>query len=335
MEKNGAFLKKLLATFKVEAAEHIAAISSGLIELEKSPSAGRQAEIIEAVFRESHSMKGAARAVNLTVIENVCQHFEGVFSALKRKDISPDRELLDLLHRSVSALETLLSGSAPPEKPGIVGLICDLDNAARGIRPEERSEATEGRPKGGQSSASDEALSLAESAPPARRAATETIRISKQRLDSILLQAEGLLSAKQLMSQRAADLREVIAEVAALKKEWVKIRPDMRRVAAAAEKSGSAQLKKLLVFLDAKGDGISKLHDALSAIEKAAGHDNRSIASMADSLLDEPQDRFDAPVFVSARNDAEGRPRSRARPGQGGDASGAGSRDRGRPSHPG
>ena len=89
MEKNGEFLKRLLATFKVEAAEHIAAISSGLIEIEKSSSLERQAEIIETVFRESHSMKGAARAVNLSVIESVCQSLESVLSALKRKDIPP------------------------------------------------------------------------------------------------------------------------------------------------------------------------------------------------------------------------------------------------------
>ena len=52
MEKNGAFLKRLLATFKVEAGEHIAAISSGLIELEANPSPDRTAQGI-VLFGES------------------------------------------------------------------------------------------------------------------------------------------------------------------------------------------------------------------------------------------------------------------------------------------
>jgi len=41
MDKNAAFLKKLLATFKVEAEEHVRALSSGLLELEAAPEAAR------------------------------------------------------------------------------------------------------------------------------------------------------------------------------------------------------------------------------------------------------------------------------------------------------
>ena len=93
MDKDAVFLKRLLATFQVEAAEHIAAISAGLVEMEKASSPEIQAGIIETVFREAHSMKGAARAVNITPVEAVCQSFEGVLAALKRKEIDPEREI--------------------------------------------------------------------------------------------------------------------------------------------------------------------------------------------------------------------------------------------------
>ena len=290
MEKNGAFLKRLLATFKVEAAEHISAISSGLIELEKSPSAERQAEIIETVFRESHSMKGAARAVNLSAIESACQSFESVLSALKRKEIVPTKEILDLLHRSVNMLEALLSESAPFEKSAARDLICELNNAARGVRPEKMTEAAGEKQAGPQTAASAEAQARpsAGSALQPQRAAVETMRISKQRLDSIWLQAEGLLSVKQLMAQRTAELHGIIAELAALEKDWENIRPDMRRVEDAAEKKGDgAPVKKILDFLDSRGGRVSKLHAALDAIGKASEHDNRSVAAMTDSLLED------------------------------------------------
>ena len=39
MDKDETFLKRLLATFEIEAAEHIAAISTGLVELEKATAA--------------------------------------------------------------------------------------------------------------------------------------------------------------------------------------------------------------------------------------------------------------------------------------------------------
>ena len=41
-DKNDDFLKKLLATFRIEADEHLAAMSSGLLELEKTPADVRQ-----------------------------------------------------------------------------------------------------------------------------------------------------------------------------------------------------------------------------------------------------------------------------------------------------
>ena len=85
MDKDETFLKRLLATFDIEAAEHIAAISTGLVDLEMATAAEEQAGIIEAVFREAHSMKGAARAVNLSPVEGLCQSFEDVLASLKRK----------------------------------------------------------------------------------------------------------------------------------------------------------------------------------------------------------------------------------------------------------
>jgi two-component system chemotaxis sensor kinase CheA len=70
--KNDDFLKRLRATFRIEAEEHVRTISAGLIELEKTPSPERRTQIIETIFREAHSLKGAARSVSLNDIESIC-----------------------------------------------------------------------------------------------------------------------------------------------------------------------------------------------------------------------------------------------------------------------
>jgi len=111
------FLGKLQAAFRGESEEHLLAISCGLLELEKSPDAPRRAEIIASIFRDAHSLKGAARAVNLPQIEMICQALESVFSAWKKRDVSADPELLDPLHRAVKTVEKLLptaEGAPPP-----------------------------------------------------------------------------------------------------------------------------------------------------------------------------------------------------------------------------
>src|SRR5208337_1292393 len=116
-KKDEEFLKRLLSTFKIEAQEHLSVITSGLIEIEKGE-AGKQAEIIETVYRESHSLKGAARSVDLNHIVAVCQSMEDVFSAMKRKEIVPSSPVLDLLHKAVDFTGNLVPGeefSAPAE----------------------------------------------------------------------------------------------------------------------------------------------------------------------------------------------------------------------------
>src|SRR5205823_3496938 len=107
--KDRELLRKLLATFKIEADEHITAISSGLLGLEKAASPQRQMDIIETVFREAHSLKGASRAVNLVKVEAVCQSLENVFSGLKTQKTTVSPALFDRLHQTVDNLGALLS----------------------------------------------------------------------------------------------------------------------------------------------------------------------------------------------------------------------------------
>ena len=79
------FLKSLRATFAVEANEHLEAIAAGLVALEKPITPDEQQPLVETVFRAAHSLKGAARAVNLVEVESVCQVLEDVFAAWKRR----------------------------------------------------------------------------------------------------------------------------------------------------------------------------------------------------------------------------------------------------------
>src|SRR5271155_3600098 len=110
--KDKELLKRLLATFRVEAEEHVAAISSGLVELERASSPERQMEMVETVFREAHSLKGAARAVNLVKIEGACQSLEALFAQLKAQKTALCPELFDQLHGMVDTLSVLLAGES-------------------------------------------------------------------------------------------------------------------------------------------------------------------------------------------------------------------------------
>jgi len=104
------FLAQLLDTFRGEAHEHLSAMAAGLLILEQSETPREEYETtIEQVFRETHSLKGAARAVGLREIENLCQQQESVFSAVRKGTLILHPEDFDLFHSVIRTLERLLA----------------------------------------------------------------------------------------------------------------------------------------------------------------------------------------------------------------------------------
>ncbi len=277
-KKDEAFLKKLLATFRMEAEEHIAKIATGLIDLEKVAGTTRQGELIEAIFREAHSLKGAARAVNLGEIEAVCQAVESVFAALKRGEIEPAPSLFDNLHRSVDTLTRLLasasSGTTAAQKTAAKELSRELERAGRG-GPARTGEKINLKKE-------ETATAEPDPLPPAA-----TVRIAAARMDDIMLEAEELLAAKLFLRQRVAELREIGALLNAWEKGWTTVIPEVQIIRRALEKdSGPGEaLRKVLEFFAGNGDIVRAARAKLAAGEKSLEQDRRSLGMMTDNLL--------------------------------------------------
>ncbi|MEI8047577.1 MAG: hybrid sensor histidine kinase/response regulator [Bacteroidota bacterium] len=104
-----AFLLELLGDFKIEAVEHQQSIVDGLLELEKNPAPANLKVAIETVFREIHSLKGAARAVNQLDIERLCMGMESVFHQLKKETIILTPAAFDMLYKASDTLVVMLN----------------------------------------------------------------------------------------------------------------------------------------------------------------------------------------------------------------------------------
>jgi two-component system chemotaxis sensor kinase CheA len=296
MAKDNGFRKRLFATFRVEADEHVKAMSSGLVELERTPAAEEQMKVIEHVFREAHSLKGAARAVGLTEIESICQAVESVFSALKSRELARSTALLDLLHEVVDALAGLLpsaaDGTAGRGEAEVSDLLKRLEGALTGglALPTER----EGAPE---ATARLQSRQEFRPAPPDEKVVfADTVRIATAKLDALLFQAEELLSAKLAASQRVADVRSALDALVGVKNEWSKVMPGMKTLQHAlekgtkrngAERRTDPQLRRLLDFMEWENAFVRTFEARLAALARTAEHDQRSLGAMLDTLLDD------------------------------------------------
>ncbi len=260
-KQNDDFQKRLLAIFKVEADEHLKLMSAGLIELKNSPAADRYAEIVETVFRDAHSLKGAARAVNFKEVELVCQSLEGVFAALKGKRLAVSPPLFDLMQEAIDDLGKLLSTEgAAMTMAGttvIASLTRRLTDALQGsFFPSEASQFSATLPAAVQTMPSVQQTPIALLVPsdivttettaavvtavvtpaptPSHSVApilpNGTVRVSTQKLDAVMRQVEELLAPRLASAQRAKELREVTASFTTWKKQRARMRPVLQLI---------------------------------------------------------------------------------------------------------
>ncbi|HAM09676.1 MAG TPA: hybrid sensor histidine kinase/response regulator [Bacteroidales bacterium] len=240
-KEDNEFLKRIQATFRIEAEEHLHAISAGLIELEKTPSKEKVAEIIEVMFRKIHSLKGAARSVDQKDIEYVCQPLESIFSSLKRGEITLSPLSFDLFYKTVEWLSKHIAISESEQTGTFRQSRQELIQRLKEIASEKSFASALQEP----SAAEIESTHLPQSDPVSvtepgadlhgNLANTQVVmaRIPMSKLDPLLLQAEEMIQAKMAINQQTDELKELIEELNEWKTETQKWRG--RKAAATPE----------------------------------------------------------------------------------------------------
>src|SRR5579872_4748957 len=94
--------QKLLATFQVEHRDHVGQIRSLLAMLEQTgkPAAGGE---LEEAFRRAHSLKGAARAVDLHPVEGLAHRLETLFSRVRQGVLPLNPEVSGVVQQVLDA----------------------------------------------------------------------------------------------------------------------------------------------------------------------------------------------------------------------------------------
>jgi two-component system chemotaxis sensor kinase CheA len=279
------FQKRLLAIFRDETKEHLAAISDGLLALEKAVEPEMRQKVLEIVFREAHSLKGAARSVGMSGIESLSHALEGVFAGIKRREVAFTPVLFDLLHRATDEIAGMIladeTGRPAAGESSHTQLIARLNQAAKSS-PSPVSETVPPR-------------EVQETLPAGKSAVSDTVRISAAKLDSLLRQAEEMLTAKQAGRQRARELKEISADLAAWQKEWKKLRPALGKlsklqrttVAGKNEDKSFADMDRLLAFCEWSHAAVKSLEHKVSALDKARANDRHVQEGMVDSIVNE------------------------------------------------
>lgn len=125
-------IEEILNIFREESEEQIQKLNKNLLRLEANP---KDSTAIAELFREAHSLKGAARMIGLNDIQTIAHKLEDVFGLAKEGQLKVNAEITDVLCKAVDYISSIVEesirtrGQASFEKvPEIVQSIQDIIN---------------------------------------------------------------------------------------------------------------------------------------------------------------------------------------------------------------
>lgn len=128
---------EIIGEFVTESREHLESLESKLLELEKNP---EDQEILNAIFRAFHTIKGSSSFLGLVQITELSHKLESVLDKLRKDELKVNSEIIDLLFKGMDLLKLLIEDVASGQEERIKKIveyslkevnefICDLQKA--------------------------------------------------------------------------------------------------------------------------------------------------------------------------------------------------------------
>jgi len=221
--------QKLAAIFQGEHADHLAHIRSILALLENVALAPDRPELDEAL-RRAHSLKGAARAVDLGAVEGLASGLETLFSRVREGTLPLDQQATSVIHQVLDASEDCMVAvrqgripDAPAEALGAIAGLLGIQKPGLETLVEPQAKATVGV-----------AAPLAVLQP-----IVEMVRLPAENLDRLVRSTGQILSESLRQSEVSGELNDLDGQIAEMSLESVRFRKaasaPLRRMASQPE----------------------------------------------------------------------------------------------------
>jgi two-component system, chemotaxis family, sensor kinase CheA len=291
--------RQLIDSFKTEQQEHIQKINTGLLALEKNPPEAEERQaILNEIFREAHSLKGAARALEQSSIESLGHALESLLLSAKEGYLTFAPELFDLLYQTLDAIELMVAqveagNATPPTK--IMALLARLEAVIPEARTkeeeiQENSETEEpGWPQNDEIEAEITILAEASSLPnyPISPTSDETIRVSVNKLDALMDQFSELLGAKIRTEQRLAEMHQFQMFAAAWHKDWMALRSNCSGLLRNGQQTHNKEFAALLDFTQKNQERLRLFNVQSNTLYRQMANDTQRLSLVIDELQEE------------------------------------------------
>ncbi len=279
--------QQLWAAFAAELEDRVPALTTLLLDLEHGPDdEPARKSTFDALFREVHSLKGAARAVELPEIERLAHAFESALDSYRTQCIRPSAEWFDAAFAAADTFGQLhrsaMNGSGvPPEFPAVLARLAAAQLAILDVatpvpalpaqtQPANQPIVSQANVSSPTHPTSEEPAVTVEGG---SRAATESIRVSVVKLDQLLSQAGELAVTHIRIEQRAGDMRTLRDNLLGWQREWRgqrMLRISLQRFADQADASDATPIHEIEALLRFTERSEQRMLEVLQQVEVLA-----------------------------------------------------------------
>jgi len=220
--------ERLLEAFQIEYREHLEAIRGLLDDLSQRAEGSGIAQLDET-FRRAHSLKGAARAVDLPPVEQIAHRLESLFSKIRSGEIKLGPEVIAVIGRVLDTIEDWVAahGAAAP-LPDTTVALSELEALLAGCRPVSVKPLEPPRPSPPPPppprAEVEPPASAEETERPAAARADETVRVRAVHLDRLLRSSNELVTETLIQRRLTRQLVEIDRSLADFDKQWRRVR---------------------------------------------------------------------------------------------------------------
>jgi len=206
--KEKEFFIRLFKAFKAESEERIRTLTNGLLEWERNQDVPEMNVVVDSIYRDLHSLKGASRAVNLHDLETVFMKLEEMFAKYKRKEIQFSKDSFDHLHQIINQVKSyLINTDSDITKPFPSSILDAMNSLYLTTKDTMVSEVSSQKLPSVPSEVQKKKLPIEkETKSPAE---DHNIRISRHGLDALLLQTEEFILTRNDFEYWLTELNEI------------------------------------------------------------------------------------------------------------------------------
>ncbi len=246
-------LTRFIQRFVEEARDHLRQLAEGLAALDRDPS---DREVLNAVFRSAHTIKGSSRMLRLTPITETAHRLEDVLGPVRDGTIAWTPHLGRLVLRGVDALAGQVDRLA---ETGDAASLSGLDPAlGAALLTASQAEGAKAPPEPTPPPAPPAAPAAAAAPVQTQPRTADSVRVRLTKLDELIKLQGEVVSSHARLRQRLTDIQAVIRALpdppaqgsGAVAEAWAAHRTELRHFAQALRDDVLAQ--ELL---------MSQLHD--------------------------------------------------------------------------